>query len=328
MTWTIALCYPPNPQRPILHERHLARLAELGRVLHTDWSDPEQARRTLYEADAAITSWGTPTLDEEWLRHCPRLRVVAHAAGTVKGLVSSALWERGIRVSSGNGPLGEGVAETALGMTIASLKNMWRIERAARAGGWMEERRMARELYQITVGVIGAGKAGTHFMKLLRPFQVRVLAYDPFVSRERLAELGATRTELDELIRGSDVVSIHAPLLPSTRHMLDRRRLMMMKDDAIAINTARAPIIDEEALIEQLSLGRLFACLDVTSSEPLPADHPLRSLPNCALTCHIAGAISNGGYRLGQFAVEELERFKRGMPLEGEVEREQMEILA
>lgn len=328
MAWTIALCYPPNLQRPILHERHLERLAGLGRVIHTDWTDPEQARRALYEADAAITSWGTPVLDEEWLRHCPRLKVVAHAAGTVKGLVSSALWERGIRVSSANGPLGEGVAETTLGMTIASLKNMWRIDRATRSGGWTEERKGARELYQITVGVIGAGKAGMHYMKLLRPFQIKVLAYDPFVSRQQLAELGATRTDLDELIRQSDVISIHAPLLPSTRNMIDRSRLMAMKDDAIVINTARAPIIDEEALVEQLSLGRLFACLDVTSSEPLAADHPLRSLPNCAVTCHIAGAVSNGGYRLGQFAVEELERFKRGIRMEGEVEREQMEILA
>lgn len=328
MTWNIALCYPPNLQRPILHERHLERLADMGRVLHADWTNPEQARRVLYEADAAITSWGTPQLDEEWLRRCPRLKVVAHAAGTVKGLVSAALWERGIRVSSANGPLGEGVAETALAMTIASVKNMWRIERAARAGGWAEERRKAREMYQVTIGVIGAGKAGAHYMKLLRPFHVKVLAYDPHVDRQRLAELGATRVELDELIRQSDVISIHAPLLPSTRNMLDRSRLLAMKDDAIIINTARAPLIDEEALVEQLSLGRLFACLDVTSTEPLPVDHPLRSLPNCVLTCHIAGAVSNGGYRLGQFAVEELERYLKGMSMEGEVKQEQIEILA
>lgn len=331
MGMTIAVLPEPRVQARLFGERHWRQLEQIGTVVRNEQDGPPQpaALRALVEgADFAITSWGCPPLTQDVLDPAPALQAVIHAAGTVKGLVTPALWERGIRVSSGYGQLGIGVAETALGLTIASLKNMWALTQSTRSGAWSPGKEKVREMYEVTVGVVGAGKAGSHYIRLLRNFHLDILLYDPFVSSERAAAMGAVKTELDDLLRMSDVVSIHAPSLPETHKMMNRERFALMKDDAILINTARGSIVDEQALVEELRKGRLFACLDVTDPEPPAADHPLRGLPNCILTPHIAGAVNNGVKRLGQFAIDEVKRLLAGEPLEGEVRAEQLSTLA
>ncbi|PYI50299.1 hydroxyacid dehydrogenase [Paenibacillus flagellatus] len=327
----IAILPEPRVQDRIFKPSHWEHLRALGVVVRNEREgppQPETVKAVLEGADIAITSWGCGALAGELLDRAPNLKAVIHAAGTVKGIVTPELWERGIRVSSGNGPLGVGVAETALGLTIASLKNMWRLSHSTSGGGWSEGKEKVRELYEVTVGVIGAGKAGSHYMKLLRSFRVDVLVYDPILTAEQAESLGAAKVELDDLLARSDVVSIHAPSLPATYRMINGERLARMKDDAILINTARGSIVDEAALVEELRKGRLFACLDVTDPEPPAPDHPLRTLPNCILTPHIAGAVNNGVWRLGQFAIDETKRLLAGEPLEGEVKAEQMSTLA
>lgn len=331
MGMKIAVLAEPAVQDRVFDESHWSQLMKLGQVVRNDQAgkpETETLKRLLSGADVAITSWGCPALTGEVLTVAPQLRAVIHAAGTVKGVVTPEMWRQGVRVSSGNGPLGVGVAETALGMTIASLKEMWRLSQDTRNGKWTDGRGRVRELYRVTVGVIGAGKAGAHFIKLLRNFEVSVLVYDPLLTAERAAELGAEKAELETLLRASDVVSIHAPSIPETRHMFNRERLRWMKDDAVLINTARGAIIDERALAEELGRGRLFACLDVTDPEPPAADHPFRRLPNCILTPHLAGAVNNGVKRLGQFAIDELRRFQAGEAFVGEVREEQLATLA
>ncbi|WP_176706474.1 hydroxyacid dehydrogenase [Paenibacillus hemerocallicola] len=327
----IAILAEPNVQERIFDDSHWRQLADIGDVARNDQTgvpQPETLMRILAGADYAITSWGCPALPRDTLAVAPELKAVIHAAGTVKGIVTPDLWSRGIRVSSGNGPLGIGVAETALGMTIASLKEMWRLSQDTRNGKWSEGRKRVRELYRITVGVIGAGKAGAHFIRLLRNFEVSVLVYDPLLTAEQAEAMGAVKVELEEALRRSDVVSIHAPSIPETYKMFNRERLGWMKDDAILINTARGSIVDEGALADELRKGRLFACLDVTDPEPPAVDHPLRGLPNCIITPHLAGAVNNGVKRLGQFAIDELRRLLAGEPLAGEVKEAQMSVLA
>lgn len=327
----IAVLPEPKIQNRIFSDIHWRQLEALGTVIRNVQDgipQPETLKAVLEGADFAITSWGCPLMTQDILDQAPHLKAVIHAAGTVKGVVTPELWERGIRVSSGNGQLGIGVAETALGLTIASLKNMWALSQATKAGGWTSGKDKVRELYQLTVGVIGAGKAGSHYIKLLRSFHLDILIYDPIMTPEQATSIGATQVELDVLLRTSDVVSIHAPSLPATYKLMNRERLALMKDDAILINTARGSIVDEQALVEELSKGRLFACLDVTDPEPPAADHPFRSLPNCILTPHIAGAVNNGVMRLGQFAIDEVKRILAGEALEGEVRAAQMSTLA
>lgn len=331
MSVTIAVLPEPRIQNNVFDERCWKGLERIGRVVRNEQQGMLQRDRLcelIEGADFAITSWGVPALTKEVLDRAPNLKAVIHAAGSVKPIVSPELWERGIRVSGGNGQLGIGVAETALGFTIASLKNMWRLTQSTRQGGWVDGRTQVRELYGLTVGVIGAGKAGQHYMRLMRHFDVNLLVCDPKLTAEQAETLGATKADLPELLSVSDVVSIHAPSIPSTYRMMNRERLALMKDEAILINTSRGSLIDEQALLEQLLAGRLFACLDVTDPEPPAPDHPLRGLPNCIITPHIAGAVNNGRKRLGQFAVEELRRLLAGEPLSGEVKVDHLELLA
>lgn len=331
MTVKIAVLPRPSMQNRIFDRSHWEQLEAIGTVVRNGKEEQlsaETVREVIEGADIAITSWGCIPMTPELLDSAPGLKAVIHAAGTVKGIVTPDIWERGIRVSSGNGPLGVGVAETALGLTIASLKNMWRLSKQTREGGWGANRHLVRELYRITVGVIGAGKAGSHFIRLLRNFEVDILIYDPVLTEEQAASMGARKAELETVLAASDVVSIHAPSLPATYKMINRERLALMKDDAILINTARGTLIDEDALVDELRSDRLFACLDVTDPEPPAADHPFRSLPNCILTPHIAGAVNNGIMRIGQFAIDELKRLLAGEQLEGEVKGEQLHVLA
>ncbi|WP_407272022.1 hydroxyacid dehydrogenase [Radiobacillus sp. PE A8.2] len=310
--------------------KHLDQLRAMGEVVmngeHRN-PDAEKLKELIKDANIAITSWGCPKLTKEILDMAPNLEVVLHAAGTVKGIVTPELWERGIRVSSGSTAMGQGVGETALGMTIASLKDMWRLNESTKNGEWSLGTNI-REVYDVTIGVIGAGKAGGHYIKLLQSFDVDVLLYDPIITKAQASAMGAIKVELDELLGKSDVVSIHAPDIPATYKMINQEKLAIMKDDAILINTARGTIIDEDALVSELSKGRLFACIDVTDPEPPAPGHPFRTLPNVVLTPHIAGAITNGLHRLAQYVINEIKLFEAGQQMDGEVKQEDMDVIA
>ena len=275
-------------------------------------------------ADACITSWEVARLDAEVLAAAPRLKAMAHMGGSVKRFISDAVWERGMLVTSAAPALAKDVAETTLGLMIVGRKRIWPLAQHVREGGWRESPYWpARELHDSTVGIVGAGNVGRHVLRLLRPFQARILLYDPFVSPEEARELGAEKVELDELVRQADVISLHAPAHPDTHHMINRERLQAMKDDALIVNTARGSLIDEAALIEELSKGRLFAFLDVTDPEPPAPDSPLRRLENVVVTPHLAGCIADCG-RMGQMAVEELRRFFAGEPPLNPITREML----
>lgn len=327
----IALLMDQENLQSLFDHSHRQRLERLGRVTAVTESGtltPERSASMIEGADIVVTSWGCPPLDETILRQAPDLKLIMHAAGTVKRIVTPAVLSRDIPVSSANTALGQRVAETALGLTIVSLKAIWQLARDTREGEWMRNRPRVRELYGITVGVIGAGQSGGHYIELLRRFHVRLLVCDPGLTEEQIRALGAEKADLDRLMRESDVVSIHAPAIPTTVHMINGPLLRLMKDDAILINTARGSLIDETALIEELSKGRLWACLDVTNPEPPALDHPFRSLPNVTLIPHIAGVVTNGLYSLGEFAVSELEAFSEGRPLSGVVPLARLDVLA
>ncbi|NOU66611.1 hydroxyacid dehydrogenase [Paenibacillus sp. LMG 31461] len=301
---------------------HLEQIRQLG-TLHINPNPggptQEEVAELIEGADIAITCWGCPSLDATILDRCPDLKLIAHAGGTVKPIMSPDIIARGIQVSNANDALAVGVAETALGLTIVSLKHIWQLARNTRAGEWDKQREYVRELYEVTIGIIGAGLSGRHFIRLLKQFEVNVLVYDPFLTESQISELGAVKVELDDLLQISDVVSIHAPSIPETNNLINERTLRLMKDDAILINTSRGSLIDEDALVAELRKGRLWACIDVTQPEPPALDHPFRSLPNVTLIPHIAGASNNGLHRVARYVVRDLELFVRGETMHGEV---------
>jgi phosphoglycerate dehydrogenase-like enzyme len=182
--------------------------------------------------------------------------------------------------------------------------------------------------YGRRVGLIGASRVGRRVLELLRPYDLTVALADPYLNAAEAARLGATLLPLDDLLRTSTIVSVHAPDIPQTRGLLDRRRLALIPDGGVLINTARGALVDHDALIDELVAGRISAFLDVTDPEPPPADSPLFTLPNVFLTPHVAGSMGNELERLGRSTVEELERLTDGRPLIYQVRKSDLERVA
>lgn len=282
----------------------------------------------LADAEILVSGWGCPRLTEDVLARAPCLRAVMHAAGTVRPLVSEALWERGIVVSSAADANAGPVASCTVALiTLAARRTLSMA--AGYADGWPDvATRSGAD--GLTVGIIGASRIGRRVIAELCRSDAgfRVLLSDPYVTDEEARRIGVERVELAELCERSRVVSVHAPLLPETTGLLDAAMLALIPDGGALVNTARGAIVDTDALTAECASGRLEAYLDVTTPEPLPRGHPLLSLPNVLLTPHTAGAQGSEVRRLGQYAVAEVERWLAGEPLLGEVTRETLPRLA
>ncbi|GAA2153066.1 MULTISPECIES: hydroxyacid dehydrogenase [Glycomyces] len=278
----------------------------------------------LADVEVIVSGWGAPPLDAAVLERAPKLRAVLHAAGSVKGLVGDALWERGIAVASAAGANALPVAEYTLAAILMAGKGIFGLRERFRAERSFELGYIHPEVgnFGLRVGLIGASAIGRRVIELLRPFDVEVLLADPFVSEDEAAALGVRLVDLDHLVAQAAVVSVHAPDLPETRHLIDAERLAAMKDGTVLINTARGRLVDTDALVAELRTGRLAAVLDVTHPEPPQADSPLFDLPNVFMTPHVAGSQGNELARMGLCTVEEAERFAAGQPLLNRVDPE------
>jgi phosphoglycerate dehydrogenase-like enzyme len=289
-----------------------------------------EAAELLRDADGCLTSWGSPPLTKDLLDRAPRLRIMSHAGGSVKSYVSDEVWRRKITVTSGSGVIAVDVAHFAIALMVIGRKNMMELAAQASAGEWtgVWGHRPPDDLRGCTVGIVSAGHVGRKVIELLKPFETTILLYDPYVTADEARALGATRVEITDLFRRSDVVSLHAPSLKTTRHLVNAARLALMKNGAILINTARGSLVDEAALIHELKKRRIWAFLDVTDPEPPPPGSPLFSCPNLTLTPHIAGSIGRGRRKIGDHAIEELRRFFAGEPPLYPVSEDALERLA
>lgn len=308
---------------PDIRER-LLRSVELAPALLTGSLTGPGALAVLADAEILVTGWNCPPVTAEVLAHAPRLRVLVHAAGSVKPVVTDALWDRGVVVSSAaDANAGPVVAYTLAAITFAAKGAL--PTAAGYAAGWppFTERTGADAR---TIGIIGASRIGRGVIAALRASDAgwRVLLSDPYVTLEEAAGLGVELVDLSELCRRSSIVSVHAPQLPQTRGMVSEDMLKLIPDGGTLINTARGALIDTEALARECGARRLNAFLDVTDPEPLPAGHPLLTLPNVLVTPHVAGAQGSEVRRLGEFAVREVERFVRGEVLRGRLLREEL----
>lgn len=310
------------------------RLGEVAEVTHHDADEPaghDDLIELLPGVRAVITSWGVAQFDGDVVAAADSLELMSHMGSSIKRFVSEPLWDRGIRVTSAGITLARDVAETTLGLMIVGRKRIWPLGRHVAEGGWRDsptwDRWDARELTRSTVGLVGASNVGRHVIDLLQPFETTILVADPFLSDEDASTLGVERVELDELVRRSDVVSLHCPENEHTRHIINESMLGAMPDGVVLINTARGGLIDEAALISELETGRIFAFLDVTDPEPPAADSPLRTLDNVVVTPHIAGCIDNCN-RMGELAVEEVRRHLAGEPAVYEIRQDMLDRIS
>jgi phosphoglycerate dehydrogenase-like enzyme len=282
----------------------------------------------LRDAEVIMSGWGCITFTEEVLAAAPRLKAVFYGAGTIKGIVTDAFWARDIQISSAWGANAVPVSEYSLAMILFGLKAGWQQARACRETHAFT-RLPAAGAFESTVGLVSLGMVGRKVVERLKPFDVNIVAYDPFVSAEQGAALGVEMVALDEVFRRADVVSVHTPWLKETEGLVTGAHLASMKPYSTFINTSRGAVVAEAQMIEVLK-GRpdLCAVIDVTYPEPPSPDSPLFSLPNVILTPHIAGSVGNECRRQGQYMIEELDRFLHGQPLRYGLTKQQVAIMA
>jgi phosphoglycerate dehydrogenase-like enzyme len=244
----------------------------------------------------------------------------------VKSRVETALFDQ-IVVTNAAEPMAAPVAEMAVALLLTLVRRIPEYAAEMRSGTSRTNEYVStgETVRGRTIGLVGFGRIGKAFARLINPFGVELLVSDPVCGEEVIAEFGGRATELDYLLRSSSVVVLAAGLTPESRGLLDQRRLRLLEDGAYLINVARGGLFDPDALMSELRSGRISAALDVTDPlEPLPSDHELRRLPNVLLTPHIAAGGIEMRRAIGEVAVSEVVRFCRGEGLQNVVTREML----
>lgn len=286
----------------------------------------------LADVEIIFSGWGAPKLDEAFLDACPKLAAFFYGAGSVRSFTTDAFWQRKILLTSSYAANAVPVSEYAISTILLSLRGFWRFSHSIKVEGAYPEDSEKQQMaggYGATVGLISLGMIGRLVAERLKPFDLRVIAYDPFATDADAANLGVELVGLSALFEQSDVVSLHTPWLPETEGMITGDLLRRMKRGATFINTARGAIVNEAELIETMQRRRdLWAILDVTYPEPPETGSPLYTLPNVILTPHIAGSHATECWRMGQYAVDELKAYLAGEPLQWEIDEEKARLLA
>jgi len=295
----------------------MARLEALGALTvnpHRRQYTRDELMTLLPDADIVITHWGSPQYDAALLACAPRLRVLAHCAGTVAHIASETCYERGIPVLSANPVMAKYVAEGALAYILAGVRALGAYDRNMRAGRWQEEMPPTQTIVGGSIGLVGLGAVGRNLLDLLRPFGCTVNVYDPYLPSGALDAWDFASHCTFAAAMANPVVSVHASQTPETYHMIDAAALAQMPNDGLLVNTARGSLIDTDALIPELQSGRLRAVLDVYEHENCPQDARLLACTkNLTLQPHLAGMPS--GAAMTAAIIDDLERLVRGEPL-------------
>ncbi|BCM94182.1 putative 2-hydroxyacid dehydrogenase YoaD [Abditibacteriota bacterium] len=281
------------------------------------------------EIEVIFATWGMWPLSHSQLEAMSNLKAVFYAAGSVKHFAAPLL-ERGIVVASAWGANAVPVAEFALAQILLANKGYLRNVSEYRMVPGYDRCFRGRGNYGATVAILGAGHIGRKLIELLRPFYLRVLVFDPFLSYKAADILGVEKVEtLEEVFTHSDIVSNHMADLPETVGMLRGEHFALMPSNATFINTGRGLTVNHDHLVAiLLTRPDVTALLDVTDPEPLPLEHPLRTLPNVHISGHISGSIGDEVGRLGEVALAEFERWQCGEPLRYAVTSQMLETMA
>lgn len=287
-------------------------LQELGELTVYDRTPPEAVLERIGDAEAIYTN--KTVLSRELIQAMPSVRFIGVLATGYNVVDVQAARERGIVVCNIPTYGTDAVAQYVFALLLELCHHVAHHAQAVQQGRWTACPDFCFwdypliELSGKTMGIVGYGRIGQRTAQIARAFGMQVLAYDAFVQAEECVPL-------DELLERSDVVSLHCPLFPETKHIIRGETIARMKDGAILINTSRGPLVDEAALREALTSGKLYgAAVDVVSTEPVQPDNPLLGLENCLITPHIAWAPRESRQRLMDIAVENLRCFLRGAP--------------
>jgi phosphoglycerate dehydrogenase-like enzyme len=278
--------------------------------VHASDLPDEEKIPLVQEADFLILFPGQ--ISERVLRAASRLKLIQLVAAGYDSMDMSLCQELGIPVANNGGANSIDVAEHTIGLILGFYRRLIELDRNVRADRWRDID-TGSSTYTIngkTVGIVGFGNIGKRVAYLLRAFGARLLYYDQYPPA---SELGVTRMALEDLLRESDIVTVHLPLTHETRGIIGRHELSLLKPTALLVNTCRGPIVDEVALTEVLSERRILgATLDVLEQEPPAPDNPLLKLGNVLLTPHVAGVTYDTWTRRGEFVFQNLQRVCEG----------------
>jgi phosphoglycerate dehydrogenase-like enzyme len=303
----------------------LEELCALGyEPVHAGWGVTRQA----FDRDALLAALDqtevliceVERVDAAVLAGAPDLRLVASCRGNPTNVDLDAAADRGLVVLATPGRNAISVADFTLGLLLGHARRIGRSERQLRERGWLTDGDLpyfhfrGPELAGRSIGLVGLGAIGRLVAERAQGFGMSVLAHDPYLTA---APDGIELVSLEELLRRSDVVSIHCPLTPATRGLIDRDQLALMRSDAILVNTARAAVVDEDALLWALRSGAIGgAALDVFWAEPLVPDHPIAQLDNVTITPHVAGAADDVQRHHARMILDDIARWQAGRPLQ------------
>ena len=249
--------------------------------------------RELKEADGVLALL-TERFDGATMDAAPKLKVIANMAVGFDNIDVAAATERGIVVCNTPGVLTDTTADCAWTLLMATARRVIEAYKYVQEGKWKTWGPLllrGQDVHHATLGLIGVGRIGSAVAERARGFSMRVLYYDAIRRQDLEQRLGLIYAPMEQVLREADFVSLHVPLTPETRHLINAERLRMMKPTAVLVNTSRGPVVDHKALYAALRAGQIWAAgLDVTDPEPIPMDDPLLTLDNCLILPHIASA--------------------------------------
>jgi len=319
----LPLVYP----KPVLDRLHamvaIAGLSPDAEAAPSPAEPPDETR-------IVLGTWGLRRIDDPLLARLPNLEALFYGAGTIRGFVSDALWERGVPIVSSAYANAIPVVDYTVSVILLGLKRFWSsaIEyKQLRKRPPTSERGPGN--YRAVVSLISFGQVARLVAERLKALGMHVLVYDPFLDEAAATSAGVEKVGLEEAFESGDVVSLHTPKLEETIGLIGQEHFGRMRPDTLFVNTSRGAVVREQEMIRFLEARPdVQAVLDVTHPEPPEPESPLYDLPNVVLTPHIAGSLGRECERMGALVADELERFLRGEPLRHAVTREQARLQA
>lgn len=277
-----------------IYKETVERMKKMGNVVLNETTSHfthEEMCEKIKGMDVIVTGWGTPRIDEEVLENADSLKYVAHTGGTVANYISKAVYDKGVKVISGNEMYAESVAEGVIAYMLSSLRLIpYYSHKLSWEKSW--ESKFDRGLLDRTVGIVSYGTISKYLIPMLQPFHVKIKLYSRKVMpKEFLEKYNVEQVSLNDVFAKSDIVTIQTAKNPHTINMITKEQLSLLKDGALFMNTSRGPIVNEEDLIAEIEKDRLFVMLDVYNTEPLTKnpDHPFFCHEKVMLMPHRAG---------------------------------------
>jgi len=300
-----------------LEERFMVVYSPLDRQIK-----PDEIRKYAADADVIMTGWGHPMITGADLQGTA-IKLIVHTGGSVGSLVDETVYDKGIRVLSGNNMYADSVAEGVLAYMFTALRRIPDYLNKVQKGGWFDDDDYSEGILDQTVGIIGMGAISSRVIRLLKPFGVKIKVYSSYpIDPEFLKENNAIKTSLEDIFSTCKIVSLHSAMNEKNRGLIGKKHFDLLQDGAIFLNTARGRVVKEDEMLKALRENRFRAVLDVYYQEPLGTESEFRRLPNVYAMPHMAGPTVDRRPIITMRLADNIVLFSEGKDMDLEISRE------